>query len=79
MSKMLIPKRQGYWLCEWEDETSQFDPEGKWVGGADYYQRTYRIWIPNSIAEEDEDAVDQYIELHLDDPSVWQDPDAWVE
>ena len=63
--------KDGYWLYEWEEETSMFDPVGKWVGGNDYYTRTYKMWIPNSITE-DED-IDKYIEQHSDDPEAWEE------
>jgi hypothetical protein len=58
----------GHWLYEWSDETSQFDPEGHWVYGLECYERDYKLWVPNSIGEDDEDALADYIE-RASDPS----------
>ena len=53
---------EGYWLYVWEDETSQFDPEGYWIYGCECYMRTYEVWIPNWIEEGDKKAIDDFLE-----------------
>ena len=62
--------KEGYWIYEWEDETSRYDPKGYWVG-LEYFARKYRMWIPNEITEEED--IDEYIDSHCDDPDVWVD------
>lgn len=57
-------RKQGRWLLEWWDETSQFDPMGKWQGGTECYTRLYRAWIPNSISKDDIAAQMDYLEKH---------------
>jgi len=47
---------------EWEDETSQFDPEGRWQSGVDCYVRTNKCRVPISLGSNDEaigDWIDQ--------------------
>jgi hypothetical protein len=35
----------------YEDETSQFDPKGRWMGGSEYYARTYHARVPRKMLE----------------------------
>lgn len=51
-----------YKIIEWEDETSMFDPRGRWVGGSDYYSVTCKAYVP--IELENEDEIYEYIENH---------------
>ena len=64
-------KMRGHWLHEWKDETSAFDPKGVWMPGSEYYSRTFRIWVPNRIKPEDEDALLNYIESQAGIPGKW--------
>ena len=57
-------KRQGRWLLEWRDETSMYDPKGTWQYGSECAMRTYRAWIPNAIAHDDDDSIQSYLEAH---------------
>lgn len=57
---------RGYWLYEWEDETSQFDPAGRWAPGSECYFRTYRMWVPNCIGKNNQERLDEYIERQSD-------------
>lgn len=57
-------RKQGRWLLEFFDETSQFDPHGIWQGGSECYMRCYKAWIPNSISKSDEAAQMDYLEKH---------------
>lgn len=66
-----LPPEQEHWLYEWEDETSSFDPKGRWVGGCEYYARTYQCWIPKFIKEDDEDAITKHIESVEGVPEYW--------
>lgn len=50
------------WLYKWTDETSMFDPKGRWQGGSECYMRNYEEWIPNRIKPDDERAIMEYIE-----------------
>lgn len=68
MSNNVLTKK-GYYIYEWDDETSQFDPKGIWVGGSDYFIRTYKAWIPNHITNDDE--IQKYIDDHADDPELY--------
>lgn len=53
---------EGHWLCEYEDETSQFDPEGYWCYGTECFMRKYSVWIPNTINPDDDESVKAFIE-----------------
>jgi len=50
----------GYWLYEWDEETSQFDPNGVWMGN--YYGYRAKIWVPDSISPNDDEAISDYID-----------------
>jgi hypothetical protein len=60
---------------EFEDETSQFDPLGKWMGGLEYYSRTYRVRVPKKMLEKanesgDHSAIMRWIDNH-GDRGIW--------
>ena len=61
---------EGYWVYEWDDETSMYDSKGRWSPGIECYTRTYKVQIPNHIVE-DED-VQKYIEDNYED-LIWVD------
>jgi hypothetical protein len=63
----------GYWLHEFEDETSMYDPKGRWLGGCEYYVCTCKIWVPDSIGKDDEDKINEYIEAQQGIPDMWAD------
>jgi hypothetical protein len=64
---------RGYWLFEWEDETSSFDQKGRWMPGGEYYVRTYRIWVPNRIKPTNENKLNNYIDSQSGIPDKWVD------
>jgi hypothetical protein len=57
-------KRQGRWLMTWTDETSMYDPKGRWLYGSECAIRDYRAWIPNAIKKNDDDSIQTYLEHH---------------
>ena len=59
-------ERTGYWLHKWTDETSSFDPHGRWSGGLDCYERDYSMWIPDRIKPDDTVAVNDYIDRQFE-------------
>ena len=59
-------ERAGYWLHKWTDETSSFDPHGRWSGGLDCYERDYSMWIPDRIKPDDTVAVNDYIDRQFE-------------
>lgn len=38
----------------WTDETSQFDPRGRWCPGLECYEATYSARVPRAIRSSDE-------------------------
>jgi hypothetical protein len=40
-----------YQVWEYEDETSEFDPKGKWIPGTEYYSRTYKVKVPTPLLQ----------------------------
>lgn len=56
-------RKQGHWLLEYYDETSQYDPLGKWDGG-EGYTRWFRAWIPKKINKDDDDSIQSFLECH---------------
>lgn len=60
-----------HWLYEWEDETSAYDPKGVWMGGSEYYSRTYRLWVPNRIKAANKKALEKYIESQSGIEGKW--------
>lgn len=68
-----------YAIYEWDDETSASDPRGVWMGGSEYYSRTYRCWVPKGMLAKAEktgnfDALDDWIAARADEPGIW---DVW--
>ena len=61
--------KRGYRKFEWEDETSMYDPKGRWLGGSECYERTYKAMIPVRLKEEN--ALD-WIEEHYEE-DIWLD------
>lgn len=45
------------------DETSVFDPHPskRWVGGAEYYEREYTVFVPARLVRRRPDLVDDFI------------------
>jgi hypothetical protein len=43
-----------FFTHEWEDETSQFDPQGRWQGGSECYLRTFKARVPVAFRDCDE-------------------------
>ena len=57
---------------EFEDETSQFDPEGRWNPGGEYYSRTYRCRVPRKLLEsKDESKLSDWIANHSE-RGIWR-------
>lgn len=69
---MTTPTTEQMVIHEFEDETSQFDPKGRWAGGIDCYLRTYRCMIPAVIKDDDEE-IATYIEQHQEDEGFWHE------
>lgn len=64
-----------YAAFEFDDETSQFDPLGRWVGGCEFYARTYRCRVPRKMLERakttgDFTKLNDWIDAH-DGPGIW--------
>ncbi len=68
-----MSERPGFWLRKWSDETSQYDPKGRWQCGSECYMVDYEMWIPDSITPENEDAINSYIDAEWDRQSEVQD------
>lgn len=60
--------RPGYWIHEWDEESSYFDARSRLTHDG-HYVVTCRMWIPDTIVN-DEDTED-YVESHVDDPEAW--------
>ena len=67
-----MSERPGFWLYKWSDETSQYDPNGRWQGGSECYMVDYEMWIPDSIVPENEEAINSYIDAEWDRQSEVQ-------
>lgn len=61
--------KRGYKKFIFEDETSMFDPKGRWVGGSEYYSRTYTVMIPVRLKDEN---IDNWIANHAEE-DIWID------
>ena len=67
-----------YATREWEDETWSGDPQAVWIGGLEYYSRTYRCRVPKGLLEkartgkkpEDRYNLENWIEAHQED-DIW--------
>lgn len=67
--------RGRYATFEYEDETSAFDPAGRWQGGTECYLRTYRVRVPRGLlakADRSKDVrlVMDWIDRNTDKP-IW--------
>lgn len=51
-----------FFTYEYSDETSQFDPKGRWVYGAEYYERTYRVRVPLAFRMCDE-MIEAFVQM----------------
>ena len=59
-----------FFTFTWTDETSMFDPKGRWVGGCEYYEREYSCRIPLRIKDKEE-LINEFIERHMNDEGFW--------
>lgn len=59
-----------FFTHEFEDETSAYDPEGRWSGVC--YSRTYRCRIPIAFRDCSE-AIDWFIDSNLETDGFWVD------
>ena len=64
---------KGYWIYESWEETSQFDrnPTKRWNYGGDFYESLQKVYIPDSIAKDDMDSIDTYIEDNLENDILY--------
>lgn len=49
----------------WTDETSQFDPKGRWCGGLECYEREYAARVPRALYASHE-LVDAFVTMMVD-------------
>jgi hypothetical protein len=56
---------------EFSDETSQFDPQGYWVGGSEYYARDYTVYIPARLVRRAPDLIDAFIDKYSEEAWLW--------
>jgi hypothetical protein len=65
-----------YATYTWTDETSSFDPEGRWSGGSDAYWRDYRARVPRKMLERAEATHDfETVKVWIDNNSekpIWR-------
>jgi hypothetical protein len=61
-----------FFTYSFEDETSQFDPKGRWVPGAEFYERTMYCRVPLEL-KDDEDLIGEFIDQHWDEEGFWRD------
>ncbi len=67
---------RGYATYEWDDETSQSDPKGRWMGGSEYYARTYRCRVPAILLARagktgDFARVEDWVACHNEVLEIW--------
>lgn len=65
-----------FFTYEWEDETSQFDPKGKWHYGGEYYSRIYRARVPVAFKNSDEmswEFVEMMMDKYPDTQGFWRE------
>ncbi len=62
--------KKGFFIHSFKDETSMFDPNGKWEPGGEYYSLEIFVWIPNKL-KGDDDKIDAYIEKNLDNKKLY--------
>jgi len=56
---------------EYDDETSQYDPKGKWCPGGEYYSRRFKCRVPKGLVGK-LDELWTWIENHQED-DIWED------
>ena len=69
---------QGYATYEFDDETSSSDPKGTWMGGSEYYSRTYRCRVPAILLNMANktgnfDRVEDWVSAHDSEREIWLD------
>jgi hypothetical protein len=62
---------------EYDDETSQFDPQGRWVSGSEYYARTYHARVPRKMLERcttsgDYREISDWLDKHSHKPGIYR-------
>jgi hypothetical protein len=67
-----------YATYEFDDETSQFDPMGRWQGGTECYERTYRCRVPRKLLERAErtgdfNKLNEWIDDRQGPTGIWLD------
>ena len=53
------------------DETSAFDPKGRWVGGAEYYEREFTAFIPARLIRRAPELIDDFIAKYSEEDWLW--------
>ena len=65
-----------FFTHSYTDETSQFDPQGRWNFGCECYERTYYCRIPKAF-QDCEEMIERFLEIMLDNYShiegFWRD------
>lgn len=57
---------------EYDDETSQFDPRGRWQGGSECYIATYRCRVPKGLLKDGKErALEDWIVNHSE-RGIWR-------
>ena len=72
LSKKKPPRKPGYRVAEWEEETSQFDPRGYWCYGSECYRCLCRCYVPIALSDA---KIGDWIDAHEGDV-VWIDDDG---
>lgn len=62
---------------EFDDETSAFDPNGRWVGGSEYYAITFYVRVPRKMLERakasgDFSKLDDWLFRNQDNPEIYR-------
>ena len=65
-----------FFTHSFEEETSQFDPKGRWVPGGEYYERTFYCRVPKAF-QNCEEMIDVFVvtmmENYPDAKGFWKD------
>lgn len=59
--------KPGYRIFEFDEETSRYDPQGKWRPGTECYFVEYRVWVPIVLGS-DSDKIMDWISNQMDIP-----------
>jgi hypothetical protein len=54
-----------FFTYTFEEETSQFDPNGRWVHGGEYYERSYWCRVPIAF-QNCEEMIDAFVMMMRD-------------